>query len=358
MPNMSGEMANVSSVNLIARGNNFDFLRFIFAVTVFLVHAKVLSGSESLDLILVFLSSEIAVKSFFIISGFLIFMSHERSQSNMGYFIRRVSRIYPAYVVVVLACVLIGGVFSDYPAKDYFFSEKVIIYLCANLVFLNFLQPDLPGLFLENRLTAVNGALWTLKVEVMFYICVPFISMAFRNFNRVFVLGIIYVSSLVYFSYMGEMASRTGLGVYLELQRQVPGQFAFFVVGAMCYFYFGYFYKYKNIFLAVAILLVAFQYYLPWPYIQPIALGIIVIYAAYCVPYFANFSKYGDFSYGIYIVHFPILQILIAQRLFDHFAWGALVLSGALTLGISFLLWHGIEKRFLSRSAHYTEITS
>ena len=50
--------------------------------------------------------------------------------------------------------------------------------------------------------------------------------------------------------------------------------------------------------------------------VQPIALGVLVVYFACVIPCLRNFDKYGDFSYGIYIIHFPILQILIACGLF------------------------------------------
>ena len=61
--------------------NNFDLLRFLFATVVFFVHSSVLSGFEELSFITPILSSDIAVKAFFVISGFLIFMSYERSSS-------------------------------------------------------------------------------------------------------------------------------------------------------------------------------------------------------------------------------------------------------------------------------------
>jgi len=69
--------------------NNFDLLRFTFAFVVFLVHAYALSGAEPLAVLSRYLSSEIAVKSFFVVSGFLIFMSYENSHSTRSYFIKR-----------------------------------------------------------------------------------------------------------------------------------------------------------------------------------------------------------------------------------------------------------------------------
>ena len=70
--------------------------------------------------------------------------------------------------------------------------------------------------------------------------------------------------------------------------------------------------------------------------------------------YFGNFSKHGDFSYGVYIVHWPILQTLVALQLntrLNPFAFLALALS-LIALG-AFSMWHLVEKRFLASSSHY-----
>ena len=74
---------------------------------------------------------------------------------------------------------------------------------------------------------------------------------------------------------------------------------------------------------------------------------------AYIFPYLGNFGKYGDFSYGVYIVHFPILQILIAVGIFDANPLGALVFASVLVMMAAYLLWHMVEKPFLIKSSHY-----
>lgn len=153
-----------SNANLRLRTNNFDLLRFVFAFIVFLVHSYVLSGAEALSILNKFFSSEIAVKSFFVVSGFLIFMSFENSSDIKSYLLKRARRIYPAYFMIVLLCAFLGGIFSSYSWGEYL-SLPVLKYIAANLVFLNFLQPNLLGLFEDNALQAVNGALWTLKIE-------------------------------------------------------------------------------------------------------------------------------------------------------------------------------------------------
>jgi len=337
------------------RQNNFDLLRFLFAFVVFLVHAHVLSGEESLSSLSKLLSSEIAVKSFFVVSGFLIFMSYENSRDAKSYFIKRVRRVYPAYFSIVVLSSIFGVVFTALPWTEYF-SLPVLKYIASNLVFLNFLQPTLPGLFVNNSLQAVNGALWTLKIEVMFYLVVPLAVIVFRRVGRLPVMLTLYICSVIYSMVIGGLASKTGAGYYLELQRQLPGQLAFFIVGAAGYYYFPYLIKYRVWMVVLAVAGFVLQTWLPWPAVQPIALGVLVVYFACVFPYLGNFGKYGDFSYGIYIVHFPILQTLIACGLFKGAPWLMLVAAGSLVIAVAFLFWHFIEKPFLRKSSHYVAV--
>ena len=190
--------------------NNFDLLRLLFAGSVCLVHSYDLSGLPQLAFLGRILSPAVAVKSFFVVSGFLIFMSYERSSSLATYARKRMRRIYPAYFTVVMLCAVgLVGV-SSQGAADYF-SLAWGRYVLANLVFLNFLQPGLPGVFTDNAITAVNGALWTLKIEVMFYFSVPLWVFLLRRLSPLPVL------LLVNFSF--SVASRMSLQKSFRSQR-------------------------------------------------------------------------------------------------------------------------------------------
>ncbi len=349
----AGEMPAAASPGDSWRSqNNFDLLRFTFAFVVFLVHAYILSGAEPLSVLSKYLSSEIAVKSFFVVSGFLIFMSYENSRNALSYFVKRARRIYPAYLFIILFCTASGAFLSSFALKDYF-SLQLLKYIAANLFFLNFLHPDLPGLFEGNSLQAVNGALWTLKIEVAFYLIVPLAVMTFRKYGRLPVLIALYISSVIYSMGMDGLAVKTGQGFYLELQRQLPGQIAFFLAGAAGYYYLHYLTRYAKWLVPMAAAAFVFQSWLPWVAIQPIALAILVVCFACVLPSFGNFDKYGDFSYGIYIVHFPILQLMISYGLFRVSPWNMLIVAGVLVLTAAFLLWHLVEKPFLRKSSHY-----
>jgi peptidoglycan/LPS O-acetylase OafA/YrhL len=128
------------------RDNNFDLLRLLFAGSVFLWHLYVLTRAPALEVLTLLVSSNIAVKGFFVISGFLVMMSYENSSSVREYAGKRLRRIYPAYAAVVLACAIAGAFLTALPLAAYV-SVDLARYLAANLVFLNFLAPTLPGLF-------------------------------------------------------------------------------------------------------------------------------------------------------------------------------------------------------------------
>jgi len=87
--------------------------------------------------------------------------------------------------------------------------------------------------------------------------------------------------------------------------------------------------------------------------LKPLSLAVIVVSVACFQPYWGNFVKFGDLSYGIYIVHFPIIQILISYQLFEYSPVVGLIAAISFVLLLSVISWHFLEKPFLKRSSHY-----
>lgn len=333
------------------RTNNFDLLRFLFAGTVFLVHAHVLSGHPDLQILTTVLSSEVAVRGFFVVSGILVFMSYENSRSLLSYANKRLRRIYPAYFVAVMLGAIILATLSTVSPVQYF-SFDWVQYVLANLVFLNFIHPTLPGVFPDNLFREVNGALWTLKIEVMFYAVIPLIVIACRRFGRLRILATIYVASAIYTSILTGLAESTGVQLYLILARQLPGQLTYFIAGALIYYYMDTFEKHLRKFLVPAVCVLIIHKFYPLSALEPLALATVVAFFGFFL-YLGNFGKFGDFSYGIYILHFPILQLMIHVGYFERSPYAALTVACVVVLGSAVLMWRFVEKRFLLSSSHY-----
>ena len=88
------------------------------------------------------------------------------------------------------------------------------------------------------------------------------------------------------------------------------------------------------------------------------AAAICIVFFALRLPYLGNFGRYGDFSYGIYIIHFPVVQLMVSWGAFERHPWLAAVLTLAAILALAYLCWHWVEKPFLMKSSHYVRATS
>lgn len=333
--------------------NNFDFLRFVFAAMVVLHHARVFSAAPQLAF-LDLLSVELAVKGFFVVSGFLVFMSFEQSRSTADYFEKRIRRIYPAYATVVVGAAILGAFITTLPLREYV-SADLGRYLAANLLFANFLALNLPGVFAHNPLTEVNGALWTIKVEVMFYASVPVLAWLGRRFGRSAVLVAAYFFAILWAQSFAMLALQTGSPLYAKLAYQFPGQLGYFAAGALCYCHLPLLQKH---WLAMLVLgtagLIAVRYAAATQLVlEPAALALVVVYVALGLQCLGNFARFGDLSYGMYIIHVPVLQLLVAKGVFAASAYGGLALAVALVLALAFACWHLVEKPFLRRASHY-----
>lgn len=332
--------------------NNLDLVRFSLAAMVFFSHAHDLSQAAELSFLTRFVSSTLAVQAFFVISGFLIFQSYDRSSSIVSYASKRIRRIFPAYALVIIASAILLGFASSLPFRDYIVQSGVWRYLASNIVFLNFLGPELPGVFQNNPVHAVNGALWTLKIEAAFYIAVPICVWLFKHAGRSRTLVAIYLLSVLYAMATTWLAETRHNASFLELGRQLPGQMSYFIAGATIYYNFDRFRANPILWAVVGLILfICSGLFMPL-LLRPAGVALLVMSVAFG-PYMGRFGKLGDFSYGIYIVHFPILQVLIATGLPNYSLTAFLLVAVLAVLTTAVLLWHLVEKRFLRRDSHY-----
>ncbi len=322
------------------RENNFDLLRLVLAWLVVLVHTADLSLAPGLAFLGRWLSPQLLVEGFFAISGCLIVASWDRSRTASGYFRRRAQRILPGYWLAFLYSLVLGAAVSTLPLARFLASPATWKYMAANLSFANFLHPDLPGVFAHNDTSPVNGALWTIKIEVMFYLFVPILVWLCRRIGSAWALGGCFLLSVSY-RIAVEAQGHHSLGV------QLPGQLSFFVVGAAVYFYFDWFQQHAGIVWAVA--LIASGIGCGWSFFPLRALGIplFVLAIAFLLPAVRGVTRFGDFSYGTYVLHFPTVQLFISLGFFARSPWLALCVLVFTVALLAAFSWYAVERHFL-----------
>lgn len=150
--------------------NCINILRFIAAFQVMwghlIEHLEVpfpLVGGYSLDKVISwFLYFFNGVPLFFFLSGFLIWMSIDRSKNLKSYYANRFIRIYPELWVGVLTEIIILLIFVT-PIKW----KDLVLFAGTQATVLQFWTPDSLRSF---GCGTPNGSLWTICVMIQFYI--------------------------------------------------------------------------------------------------------------------------------------------------------------------------------------------
>lgn len=331
--------------------NNFDLLRLVFASMVVFFHIGILSQVAEFGL-LMNISATFAVQAFFIVSGYLVIMSCEKSRSLTEYGKKRLFRIAPAYIFVVICAAILLSLMSTLTFSEYFSSRDFWRYIGMNLMLANFSAPSLPGVFSGQYENAVNVSLWTIKIEVLFYACAPMIVWAVRRWKYRKVLASIFFLSIIWMFGFYTAGMYTGNEFYLKLSKQLPGQMAFFAGGAWCYYATCEGFRPSGWLAILGLVFYAFSG--GWVYQLGAALAVtaMVSWAALSMRNMGNFGKHGDFSFGIYLYHVPIVQTVIALGYFSIFPGPALLMTLCLILLCAILSWNFIEKPFLNHRKH------
>jgi peptidoglycan/LPS O-acetylase OafA/YrhL len=187
--------------------------------------------------------------------------------------------------------------------------SDAISYLASNLVFANFLQPDMGGLLADLHNQAINPSLWTLKIEVMFYLLVPIIFWAVKRFGLIS-LTFIYLSSTAYFLLTHGHSDM--------IAKQLPSQLRFFVIGIYLYSHPIILHYAKSnardkldgaivVFIGCLLLLIcSLRSFLLFAPLYPIFLGSAIFVLAFRAP---TLPIKNDISYGVYLIHAPLIQL-------------------------------------------------
>src|SRR4051812_47604381 len=155
-----------------SRENSFDLLRLFAAFCVYFSHQMAFLGFEepALGPLRISLAST-GLYIFFALSGYLVFNSLARNSDLAGYVRARVLRIYPAAVVNVVFCVVLGACLTTLPTSQYFAASRTWDFAFHNAsIFVTPTQMHLPGVLAAARWPVVNGSIWTIKYELLCYV--------------------------------------------------------------------------------------------------------------------------------------------------------------------------------------------
>ncbi|WP_055435398.1 acyltransferase family protein [Lacinutrix algicola] len=333
------------------RINNFDFLRFVFATLVLVSHSYPLSiNNGETEWLLKITNNQISWSSiglagFFSISGYLIYQSLQRSKSLIDYFWKRILRLFPALIVVLLLTVFLAP-FVYESNVPYYKNGSAYYYFFRNISLYN-LQYSITGVFENNPYPkAINGSLWTICYEFTMYSLLAFFYFVKTKTNLIKVSTlVVFIAMYVgYNFFMDNLGGISVLGMYGSSFLKLC---TYFVFGSVLAMFKIENLKYKNIVfwstLVLVLVAVWFDFYkLVTHFTLPI---IILLFGLKPLAYLKNFGKYGDASYGIYIYGFPIQQTLMYY--FDFGIMALMFYSILLSFIFGYLSWHLIEKKAL-----------
>lgn len=331
--------------------NNFDFLRLFFALFVVIAHSYILSGAQISENWLTKLTAgqiefaSLGLSGFFIISGYLIFQSLERSKTLDVYFWKRILRLFPALFVVLLLTILLAP-FVYESSVPYLQNRSVYWYMPRNLSLYN-LKYNIKGVFENNPYpTAINGSLWTICYEFTMYILV-----AFLFFVRDKKIGIVLILSAFLIMSVSEVFSLTVIGpfkFYAFSSNQFLKLGTFFVGGALLAALKIEELNYRKAIMVLSFLLIVIAVY--FGFYNSVKYGLLTFFVVLLgIDSFKPFNqlyKIGDFSYGIYIYSFPIQQTLM--YFFKLSTLSLMFWSVLLSVVFGYLSWNIVEKTALS----------
>lgn len=352
-------MNNSKNINdWVFRENTLDAIRLFAAMQVAVIHVYgYLSPASAIDNPLIRLLGLFpGVPIFFFISGFLITRSFERSPSIKEFLKNRALRIFPALWVCLIINILMIA------STGYFQDKNISIIdtgslLIAKATFIQFYNPDFLRGFGDGVL---NGSLWTICVELQFYILTPLIYILFiqraknANINIIILITVFLLANQALTILQASFSHHIAWKLY---KVSFAPWIYMFLLGALAQQNFNAIQRHIKkipllpilvIYLIVASLLRNFNFDLGntiTPILLPFLI-LLILRAAYYKPKVINkVFKGNDISYGVYIWH----MVFVNQYLHYNSQGPEITLIAlAATIAAAVLSWFFVEKPALS----------
>lgn len=295
-----------------------------------------------------------AVDGFFVISGYLVLASYLNTKSASRYLRKRVLRIYPAYLAVIVLTSF-GLAFIGNPAAgDYLRSLHPVSFLVKTLLFLTPTDfSRLPQFGGQPMAHTMDLSVWTLSYEFACYLMIIGLGAIGALRLRPSTAGLLVacvVLNAVQTAYFPQFYQTVRIhGHSIDKANQALRLVMYFLAGMAAYLYRD---RIRYSWMAVGAAAIAFaaslpfaQSSLPANLVMPLAYTYLVLgFGSMPLGRLTRFAKHGDFSYGVYLYAWPV------QKLAMYF-WGAqldaitlFVVVEAATLAAAYASWTFIER--------------
>jgi peptidoglycan/LPS O-acetylase OafA/YrhL len=337
-------------------GPCFNLIRLAAAFAVLTSHSFVLTGHPEWEPLGWFSGGQTdmggtAVYLFFLISGFLVTRSLQRSRSMADYTRKRAARIMPGLVAVVLALAFfVGPALTQLSVPEYFAAEGFFSFF-GTIVFAG--SASLPGID-----ESVDGALWTLRYEALCYVGLAAAGAVGLLAPR---RALLVAAGL--FMAAGWWAKNRHLVVLQPFDIDLGYLLRFlgyFVPGVAFYVFRDRIRLDARAGIAAFVLAVLLLRFGCYHLFFPVLGGYLVLLLGMQTSAVARLIQTRDYSYGVYIYAWPV-QLAVIQILGSPASWWTATLSCmAATLPLAALSWHFVERPalVLARAWHSADAST
>lgn len=287
--------------------NSISFIKLLASVQVFLGHATVHMGVELFPETLNRLFNVLqGVPVFFVLSGFLIWASLGRTKSFSVFCKKRILRLFPELWIGVLTnCLIMILLYRD--------NIEWLSYAMFQITQGTFLQFWTPGHLRGYGSGTPNGSLWTIGIMIQAYIIMWLLYKFLHRSKKSTWIITGFISVGLSFTPILVEVLMPEIVFKLYNQTFIP-YIWLFILGALLSEFFEFVIiflkKYWYCFACITLIIVYLDWKIPGAYniLRCIPMALAIVGFSYKFP---QFALKKDYSYGIYIYHMIVINVMI-----------------------------------------------